>query len=203
MRFQKIFNVSIHRSGTQSVHDLLVRSGVSSVHWPGAIKGVNYQDQIAGHENDRPYVAAALAPVIEMVTAVSDVPIAVLYDQLEYTYADSAFILMFRSPFAWVRSVRSHIGNRDFNVFERVQYWRYFPSRPASLRTIEDTGLYSAYLTHYRDVLTFFEKRNNCLFLDLQEPEAGQRICRFLGFRPIALRHIDFRLGNQVPTRVM
>ncbi len=201
MRFQKIFNVSVHRSGTQSVHDLLVRSGISSVHWPGNFNGVDYLQQVAGHEDDRAYVAATLAPVIDSVAAVGDVPIAALYDELEYTYASSAFILTFRSPFDWVRSVRAHIGERDFGVFERVQYWRYFPSQPASLRTIEDVALYSAYLTHHRDVLAFFEKRHNCLFLDLQESEAGQKICRFLGLPPIALRHIDCRWGNQASTQ--
>jgi hypothetical protein len=200
--FRKIFNVSLHRSGTQSIHDLLVRSGVSSIHWPGVVKGVNYEALVAGHENDPSYVTAALAPVIDMVTAVGDVPIAALYEQLEHTYANSAFILAYRSPFDWVRSVRSHIRDRDLNVFEKVQYWRYLADRPASLRTIEDTELYSVYLTHLRDVLAFFEKRRNFLFLDLQEPEAGERICGFLEFPPIALRRIDFRLGNEVPTRV-
>ena len=201
--FRKIFNVSLHRSGTQSVHDLLVRSGVSSIHWPGSVKGVDYQSKIAGYENDLAYVTAALAPVINMVTAVSDVPIAALYDHLENAYADGAFILMFRNPFDWARSVRRHIGVRGFNAFERVQYWRYFPDQPSSLRAIEDSLLYSVYLTHYRDVLRYFDGHDNFLFVDLHEPEVGQRICSFLGLPPIALRRIDFRLGNAVPTRVI
>jgi len=62
---------------------------------------------------------------MEMVTAVSDVPIAVLYEQLEYAYPNSGFILTYRNPFDWVLSVRNHIGDRDLNVFEKVQYWRY------------------------------------------------------------------------------
>ena len=202
MWFRKIFNVSLHRSGTQSVHDLLVRCGVSSIHWPAVVKEVNYHDRVAGHENDGSYVAAALAPVIDMVTAVSDVPIAAIYERIESTYANSAFILAYRSPFDWVQSIRNHIGDRDFNVFEKVQYWRYFGQQPRSLRTIKNDELYCAYFTHHRDVLTFFEKRRNCLFLDLQAPDAGERICRFLEFPPIALRRIDFRLGNAVPTRV-
>ena len=126
LRFRKIFNISLHRSGTQSVHDLLVRSGVSSIHWPGGvIKGVSYENQVRGHEHDVEHVTAALAPLMEMVTAVSDVPIAVLYEQLEYAYPNSGFILTYRNPFDWVLSVRNHIGDRDLNVFEKVQYWRY------------------------------------------------------------------------------
>ena len=201
--FRKIFNVSLHRSGTQSVHDLLVRSGISSIHWPGSVKGVDYQAKITGHENDRAYVAAALAPVINMATAVSDVPIAALYDHLENAYTNSAFILVSRNPFHWVRSIRRHIGAREFTAFERVQYWRYLPAQPASLYAIEDSLLYSLYLTHHRDVLTYFGKHDNFLFVDLREPEIGQQICSFLGLQPIELRHIDFRLGNAVPTQVI
>jgi hypothetical protein len=200
--FQKIFNISLHRSGTQSVHDLLVRSGISSIRWPGVVKGVNYEGQVAGHESDASYVMAALAPVIEMVTAVSDVPIAALYDQLEYTYKNSAFILAYRSPFDWVRSVRNHISDRDFHVFERVQYWRYLCSLPTSLRTIEDKELYSVYFTHHRDVLMFFQKRRNFLFLNLDEPGCGEQICDFLALSPTALRSIDFRKGIHVTSQV-
>ena len=102
--------------------------------WPGVIKGINYEDQVAGHENDLSYVAAALAPVIDMVTAISDVPIAALYEKLEFIYANRALILVYRNPFDWVRSVRNHIGDRNFNVFEKVQYWRYFAGEPTSLQ---------------------------------------------------------------------
>jgi nucleoside-diphosphate-sugar epimerase len=200
--FEKIFNVSLHRSGTQSVHDLLVRSGISSIHWPGKIKGIDYQDRITGYENDLAHVTATLAPVINMVTAVGDVPIAALYDHLDYAYPDSAFIMVFRNPFDWVRSVRRHIGARQFNAFERVQYWRYLPDRPSSLHAIEDSLLYCAYLTHHRDVLTYFSEHHNFLFVDLHNPEVGQHICSFLGLPPISLRHIDFRRGNRVPGQV-
>lgn len=199
---QKIFNISMHRSGGQSVHDLLVRSGISSVHFPALVKGINYQNLVTGHESDTSRVADTLLPVIKMVTAVSDAPIAALYEALECGYPNSAFILIYRNPFDWVRSVRNHIGDRDFDVFERVQYWRYLDDKPMSLIRITDNELYSAYLSHVRDVLAFFRKRDNLLFLDLQDPDAGPSICRFLRVPPISLRHIDFRLGHRVRTQV-
>ena len=136
-------------------------------------------------------MAAALAPVIDAVTAMHDVPIPALYDLLDSAYPNSAFILIYRNPFDWVRSVRSHVGNRDLDPFERVQYWRYFPSQPISLRTITDEALYSAYFTHLRDVLTYFENRDNCLYLDLQQPDVGEKMCSFLGLPPTELRRID------------
>ena len=201
MRFRKIFNVSLHRGGRQSVHDLLVRSGLSSIHWPGIVKGVNYQELAASHEDDPDYVAAVLAPVIEMVTAVSDVPISALYPQLAAAYGGSAFILTFRNPFDCTRSVRAHIGERDLNIFEKVQYWRCLPGRPTSLRELDDSALYAGYLTHTLDVLRFFEGRRDGLFVDLHEAEAGERVCRFLALPPIPLRRVDFRRGDDMPPR--
>jgi hypothetical protein len=198
MWFRKIFNVSLHRNGTQSVHDLLVRSGLSSIHWPGIVGGVDYEQQVAGSEDELEFVADTLAPVIDQVTAVSDVPLAALYDRLEHAYPDSAFILIYRNPFEWLKSVRNHIGDRDLSVFEKAQYWRYLAGRPVSLRGVEDSELCLAYLSHCRDVMAFFLKRCNLVAVDLQDPEAGERICRFLGVPPIALQNLDFKRGDKV-----
>ena len=194
---EKVFNVSLHRSGTKSVHDLLVRSGVSSVHWPSTFEGVDYETRVAGHENDRPYVASLLAPVIASVTGVGDVPIGALYDELDAMHPESAFILMYRSPFDWVRSLRHHIGERDLEPFERTQYWRYLLSQPTSLSTVSDCQLRATFLTHCASVLSYFEGSNRCLFVDLQDPEAGQTICRFLELPARPLRHVNSPLSEK------
>ncbi len=199
MWFNKVFNVSLHRSGTQSVHDLMVRAGISSIHWPGIVNGIDYERLIAGHEHDLERVARALTPALTAVTAVGDVPLAAIYEELDYCYPESAFILMFRSQFAWARSVRAHVAERDLTPFERTQYWRYLRERPASLRTVSDAQLHRAFLTHHRDVLLFFEGRSNLLFRHLEDPSAGQAICRFLGVPPMPLRHVDFQRGTGGP----
>ena len=202
MRFRKIFNISMHRSGTQSVHDLLVRCRISSVRWPSWVKGVNYENLVAGSEDDILYVADVLAPVFEMVTAVSDVPIPALYDTLDDMYPNSAFILVSRRPLDWIRSVRRHVGNSNLHPFERIQYWRYFSGHPTTLTGVTDTDLHSAYVSHRRNALTFFERGHNCLHVDLHDIDIGEQICRFLGFPEIPLRHIDYRAGIDVPKHV-
>lgn len=194
MRFDKVFNVGLHRTGTKSVHELLLRSDVRSVHWPVLCNGINYEDLVMGLENDRPFVAATLAPLIADVTAVSDVPIPALYDLLDAAYPNSGFIAIFRTPFDWVRSVRSHVQDRDLHPFERVQYWRYLSGHPTSLRGVDDTALYTMFLTHYRDVLSYFRGRDNLLFMDLQEPDLGEKVCGFLDLPPTDLRNIEISL---------
>jgi hypothetical protein len=56
--------------------------------------------------------------------------------------------------------------------------------------------------TSLSEVIRFFEGRQDILFLDLNEPAVGERICRFLGLTPIALRHVDFRRGEGLTTHV-
>jgi hypothetical protein len=87
--------------------------------------------------------------------------------------------------------VRAHIGERDLNVFEKVQYWQCLPGQPAALRDVSDEVLCAGYLSHALEVSRFFEGRTNFLLLDLNEPRAGERICRFLGLSPVALRRVD------------
>src|SRR5260221_231097 len=66
---RKIFVLSLHRTGTQSVHDLFLRLGLRAIHWPSIVDGVNYQSKIVGRENDPYFIANVLAPVFARATA--------------------------------------------------------------------------------------------------------------------------------------
>jgi hypothetical protein len=197
LRAPKVFNISMHRCGTKSVHDLLARSGVASVHWPSTFEGIDYETRAIGHEHDLSYVATLLAPVIADVTAVGDIPIPALYAVLDATYPGSAFILLHRSAAAWVRSVRRHVGARDLDPFERTQYWRYLAARPRSLRSVSDAELSAAFLRHRADVLAHFEGSDRCLSVDLDAAEAGERICRFLGLPALPLHYVNSPLERK------
>ena len=64
----------------------------------------------------------------------------------------------------------------------------------AQLREVDDATLYAMFLTHYRDLLSFFRNRDNLLFLDLQEPNLGEKVCEFLDLPPTDLRHVEISL---------
>lgn len=193
MRFSKVFNISLHRNGTQSVHELLLRSGVSSIHWAVEVEGIDYEKQLAGHEEDAQYMVDVLAPVIDSVTSLSDAPFPVLYETLERRHPHSGFILAKRPTQDWIRSVRrQHAGNVTLNSFTRAQYWRYLPRRPKTLDQVSDAELQAMYLAHTQAVSQYFAGRKNLLALDLYDLTAGESICHFLGIRPLALKHIDY-----------
>ena len=75
-----------------------------------------------------------------------------------------------------------------------MQYWRYLPDHPTSLREVDDATLYAMFLTHYRDLLSYFQNRNKLLFLDLKEPDLGEKVCEFLDLPPADLRNIEISL---------
>ena len=192
MRFRHVFNLSLHRNGTQSVHDLMCRSGLSAIHLPAVVGGVNHEAQIDGYEHDVDYIVETLAPALDGVIAAGDIPIPVLYAPLCKRYPNSAFLLAVRPPEDWIRSVRRLLGDHHLRVFERVLYWSYLEGDPSSLRDVTDAALHSLYREHVQAVSTYFEGQNRLLIFDLSDPVAGERIGRFLGTPELPLRNLDY-----------
>jgi hypothetical protein len=190
------FNISLHRSATQSCHDLFRRSGVSAVHWPAEVDGIDYQAKVAGREDDPGFVAETLAPVFRAYSAVSDAPLAALYGPLSETYPSAKFFAFYRPAGDWIRSVRRHIQSRRFVPFERVVYWSYFTWQPQDLSDLSDAELADFHAWHYDSIATHFRSHDNFLLLDLEDKGPGPRLCEFCGLPPLPLRIVDYAMGH-------
>lgn len=188
----RIFNLSLHRSGTQSLHDLFVQAGLRSVHWPAVVRGVDYQGQVAGRETDLELVAKILKPVFVGANVVGDVPTPALHRQLAARFAHARFFVIRRPPKDWVRSVRRHVGERPFDPFERVVYWTHFRDRPESLEGLSDEMLIQFYQAHIQRLETFFEGSGRFRVFSLDEAALGQEVCRFCGLKPLPLGRRDY-----------
>src|SRR5437016_1665086 len=139
---RKIFVLSLHRTGTHSVHYLLVRSRFRSVHWPSEVEGIDYESRITGREDDPGFIADVLAPVFARFTAVSDVPIPVLYEVLDVRFPHASFVAIRRDAAEWARSVRQHhFQDLPLRPFAKAQYFRYLRSRPERISAITDDEL--------------------------------------------------------------
>jgi hypothetical protein len=192
------FNISLHRSATQSSHDLFRRSGVSAIHWPAVVDGIDYQAKVAGREDDRGFVAESLAPVFHAYAAVSDAPLAALYDPLSATYPSAKFFAFYRPAGAWVRSVRRHVQSRPLVPFERVVYWSYFIWQPAALADLSDAELADFHAWHHDSIVTHFRSQDNFLMLSLEANGLGPRLCAFCGLQPLSLRVVDYAKGHDL-----
>lgn len=177
----KCFTLSLHRTGTRSMSEFL-SSSCSVLQYPVRHRGVNLETRILGREHDLDFVADVIGPALDSYDSVTDVPIPVLYRQLFRRYPAAKFILLLRSPFDWVRSVRRHIGERVFLPYERVQYWHYLKWRPARLSEVDDHQLLLMNARHTADVITFFQQAapDNLGVFEL-DSESGRSIAAFLG----------------------
>ncbi len=149
---------------------------------------------MSGHETDLKYVLDTIAPVLNRYDAAADVPIPVLYRQLQDRFADAKWILLLRKPDDWVRSVRKHVGERELRSFERVQYWHYFPSHPTRMEDLTDADLLAMYQRHTDEVIDFSRNfgAGKLGVFDLYDPLSGSVIADFLGYKgEYPLPHLD------------
>jgi hypothetical protein len=120
---------------------------------------------------------------IDAFDAVGDVPIPALYPQLSERYPEAKFLLVWRDPRKWVRSVRNHIGSRALHQLEKIQYWRYFNSRPEYLHEFSDEELVRVYDQHKAEIVAFFAQKgpDRLGVFQLESPNIDRDIARFLG----------------------
>lgn len=181
--FMKCFVLSLHRSGTSSASVLLERLGIRTIHWPGRHNKIKLTQMIVGRETDLEFVLDTIMPVLNKHDAAADVPIPVLYRQLQDRFPEAKWILILRNPEDWVRSIRERIGDRELRPFERVQYWHYFPARPAHLADMTDVELISMYNRHTEEVIGFSRSLGSEKLgvFELYDPRSGSAIAAFLG----------------------
>jgi hypothetical protein len=188
----KIFVLSLHRSATQSVDELFLRAGLSAIHGvPTLFDGIDWEQQIAGREDDVGFVAQTLAPVFRNFDAASDLPTPVLYREFERDNPDARFFAIRRRPEDWVRSIRRSLGDRPLSAFSRVLYWHYLPGRPERLTDVSDAELIEMHRQHHQAISRHFSGKPTFALFDLDEPQLGERICTFLGLCPVEFPRID------------
>jgi len=189
---KKVFAISLHRSGTQSLNELLKAQGYNSLHWPAIWQGIDYQELTRGKETDYDAIVSILKPVLLAHDSISDVPICAIYEQLAAAFPDAAFLSLKRPPEDWLRSIRRHTEGRILDPYEKAQYWRYLPSRPECLDMVEDVELIAIYQQHYSDISKFFANDNRYFEGDLLDKYVGEKISFFLNMPALPLQNIDF-----------
>jgi hypothetical protein len=140
---------------------------------------MNLQAAVSGHENDLPFVLQTIRPLLDEYDAASDVPIPVLYRELDAAYPGSRFFLLRRNPLDWARSARAHYSGRNFQPFARIQYWHYLKGRPSCIEQLTDADLVCMYEQHLHAVSSYFGPRLGVF--ELLDPECGTKVAAHLG----------------------
>ena len=202
----KLFNISLHRNATQSVHNFLKMQGYNSWHsGTTIIKNEIMFDINNKIKNDKifdnEFLFETYKPVMDIFEAFHDIPIPVLYEKIDQNFPDSYFILVHRNPKDWVKSVRKHIGLDALNIIEKIQYWKYLPDHPELMSNISDIELVSMYEKHLSDVNSYFKNNPRLGIFELGAENIGEKISGFLNLPLLSLKQVDDGAKFRAPAK--
>lgn len=175
----RIFGIGMHKTATTSLHAAFQILGYDSAHWKDAHWAKAIFDQM---------LAAGRSLTLEHHYALCDLPITVLYEQLDNAYPGSKFVLTTRNEADWLQSVRNHW---DHNVNPFRQAWATDPFTHRihkylyGQKGFDESIFLARYRKHNTDVLAHFKDRpNDLLVMDMDKKDGWQELCGFLS-KPI------------------
>jgi hypothetical protein len=175
----RIFGIGLHKTATTSLHKALTILGYDSAHWKSGDWARDIWDQMN---------ASGRSITLESHYAVSDLPISLLYKQLDKTYPGSKFILTLRDEKKWLESVRKH-WSPEHNKFRWE--WDIYPISNKihqalyGRKDFDAETFLSRYRRHAAEVKEYFKnRRSDLLILDMHAGAGWPQLCGFLR-RPI------------------
>lgn len=174
----RIFGIGWHKTATTSLHHALKILGFDSAHWKTAPWAKRIWTEMT---------TTGSSPTLEKSYAICDMPIPLLYKELDIAYPGSKFILTVRSEKAWLESVRKH-WNPDTNPFRQQWDDDAFSHRLHEImygtRDFDPDIFINRYRRHNHEVCRYFKDREgDLLVLDMERRSATQwkHLCGFLG----------------------
>ncbi len=184
----RIFGIGLHKTATSSLHAALGILGYESAHWESGGWARDVYNEM---------LASKTSPTLERFYAASDLPISILYRELDHAYPGSKFILTIRDESEWLRSVRDHFSYKNPFRWE----WDHYPisnrihQAVYGRKDFDAQTMLERYRRHNAEVLDYFVNRSDDLLV-MKEPKWTE-LCKFLG-RPIP--NVDY--PHQFRTRL-
>lgn len=169
----RIFGIGMHKTATNSLHTALQILGYDSAHWESGGWARDVWNEMT---------TAGISPTLERSYAACDLPISILYKELDKAYPGSKFILTIRDDFDWLRSVRNHFSYRR-NPFRWE--WDVYPfsnkihQEVYGRKDFDATTFLARYRRHNAEVIEYFRNRPDDLLI-MAHPRWPD-LCRFLG----------------------
>lgn len=189
----RIFGIGMHKTGTTSLHVALQMLGFSSAHWQSAhwAKSIFLEMK-----------ALKKSTTLEHFYALSDLPLTVLFKELDAAYPNSKFILTTRNEDKWVRSVKNH-WNGDLNKYR--SQWNTDPFTHTIHRELygQKHFDYDVFLQRFRshnaEVLEYFRTRPDDLLV-LNIDKVANMWHPLCGFLQREVPAVDYPRYNGVET---
>jgi hypothetical protein len=161
----RVFGIGLHKTGTTSLAAALNMLGFPCTHWrnPRWARDVWEKDALRG------------------VYAACDLPVSLMYRELDAAYPGAKFILTLRDEEAWLRSVERHFS-WETNPYRASWNHDCFTHRLHKMvygRKSFDRGVFlETYWRHAGDVMRYFAGSDRLLVMQRHEWEP---LCSWLG----------------------
>ena len=175
----RIFGIGMHKTATTSLHTALGILGFDSIHWKTAhwAKSVYHEMMEQGR-----------SLTLEKHYAACDLPITILYRELDKAYPGSKFILTVKDEDRWLQDVRDHWGY-DTNVFRHTWDKDPFSHKLHQIiygqRQFDAEVFLARYRRHNDGVLRYFNRSSgsqpgDLLVMDMDNGAGWPELCAFL-----------------------
>jgi hypothetical protein len=195
---RRIFNLSLHRSGTKSFIDFCTRNNLPSLHFPGV--GFDLLCRPALHSLDSRYIWSLYNYISDGYQAFADIPVPMLYREAMAQSADATFLMILRPAPEWIRSIRQYIRERPLAVLEIFQYGMLSGRLVNKLTALSDDVLERGYGQFCHRVAQEAADRGvRFKTFQLNDPQIGGKLANYLGLKLTdEFRHFD-RLPTHEP----
>jgi len=163
----KIFYIGLSRSGTTSLHHILLELGLESVHFCNFLL------------SNEPHWEKC-----DQFDALGDSPIPLLFKELDSRYPDSKFILTIRQKEKWLESMEWMFKHGkviwDWNESIHAYHEKFYGSRSFNKRILS-----RHYDDYHKSVFDYFSASPDKLFtIKLEDGFDVNDICAFLNIPP-------------------
>jgi hypothetical protein len=171
----RIFGIGMHKTATTSLHTALTMLGFKSGHWERAPWAKAIWREMRQFGN---------SPTLEKFYALCDLPIPLLFRELDRGYPGAKFILTVRDEWNWLTSVRKH-WSLHHNKYRCQWDDDVFSHRVHNLlygRTdFDPSTMLERYRRHNAEVLAYFSHRpSDLLVMDMEKGSKWKELCSFL-----------------------
>jgi Sulfotransferase domain/N-terminal domain of galactosyltransferase len=174
----RIFGLGMQKTATTSLNHALIKLGYDSAHWKSAHWAKAIWEEMTIDGSSR---------TLERNYALCDLPIPILFRELDLAYPGSKFILTIRDEEHWIESVRAHWS--DKNPWR--SQWDHDPFTHKIHREVygrvkfDRQVMLERYRRHNAEVLDHFKDRpKDLLVMDMSKGAGWYELCGFLR-RPI------------------
>ena len=179
MKKNKVFLISLHKTGTTSLANFLEKMGY-------LVTGPDTHLFIQAINNDYMEIDRFL----DRYDAFQDDPWYMIYPYLYKKFPSAKFIFLERNENKWIKSVQNFYGENKYNNAIRRHFY-------GDANTISNKDTYlKKYRLHEQQVKNYFKSRGNFISISISNNEDAIKLQKFLG-EPV--RFTSFPHKNKAP----